>query len=508
MLLTDELLLDYKRCKRRAFLDTYRDSSQQDSKQDFLLKLLGDSRNYKKEVITSADYKRPSYPWRDWEAGAKATWELMQQGTERIAGAVLLTQISEEMTLLSTPDLLEKQPGQSIFGDWIYIPTNIKLGRRPKQEYKILSAFCSQILRAVQGVWPTTAWLILRRPNPYAVNLGTSVPLMQELVLECIDTLLQHQEPEVFISRQKCSLCHWYSSCYAIAQQEQHISLLPGVTPRRYQDLQALGVTTVESLAASTISNLEPVLEAEVALNLVTQAKSTVYKQALLTPKLLDLETTSESEQGNSPSIFVHTNDLPTTPIEIYFDIEAQPDLNLDYLLGVLVVDKLNHTEKFHCLLAEYPDDEASIWKQFLALVWRYPEAPIFHFSEYEAETVKRLGSVYSTPQLHIEILLSRFVDVHKQVMNSVKLPVESYSLKHLARWLGFEWRDTEMNGSQTVCLYDQWLDTGDRSCLDAIQRYNEDDCRATYKLKDWLVNFLANACLPLEVISNCDRNE
>ncbi|NET50789.1 MAG: hypothetical protein F6K09_19280, partial [Merismopedia sp. SIO2A8] len=36
-----------------------------------------------------------------------------------------------------------------------------------------------------------------------------------------------------------------------------------------------------------------------------------------------------------------------------------------------------------------------------------------------------------------------------------------------------------------------QWLNTGNRSCLDAIQRYNEDDCRATYKLKDWLAKFL-----------------
>ncbi|MFM7712864.1 MAG: ribonuclease H-like domain-containing protein, partial [Microcystis sp.] len=37
----------------------------------------------------------------------------------------------------------------------------------------------------------------------------------------------------------------------------------------------------------------------------------------------------------------------------------------------------------------------------------------------------------------------------------------------------------------------DQWLKTGDRTLLAAILRYNEDDCRATFILKDWLVNFL-----------------
>jgi uncharacterized protein len=39
--------------------------------------------------------------------------------------------------------------------------------------------------------------------------------------------------------------------------------------------------------------------------------------------------------------------------------------------------------------------------------------------------------------------------------------------------------------------LYDKWLKTGDRSLLDLIQRYNEDDCRATHHLKKWLVSFL-----------------
>jgi uncharacterized protein len=179
--------------------------------------------------------------------------------------------------------------------------------------------------------------------------------------------------------------------------------------------------------------------------------------------------------------------------VELYFDIEAEPDLQLDYLLGVLVIDRHTQTETFHPLLAEHPDDEASIWQQFLELVSLYPDAPIFHFSDYEVETVKRLAKLYNPPPRQLKPLFSRFVDVHQGVMKTVTLPVESYSLKHLARWLGFEWRDPGVTGSQCVCLYDQWLKTGDRSLLDVILRYNEDDCRATYHLKNWLVDFLQN---------------
>jgi uncharacterized protein len=483
MLLTDELLLYYKRCRRRAFLDIYGDLSSQDQEPDFLLKLRKDSRSHQQAVLAIAPHQSPRYPRDDWEAAAQATLELMQQGVDRISHAVLLRQTAEGVTLLSRPDLLVRQPGQSIFGDWMYAPTNIKLGRRPKAEYQIVAAFSAQLLAAVQGVMPSTASLILRRQDSYAVTLERWVPLMQEVLVECMETLLLRQEPEVFISRQKCGLCRWYSSCYAIAQSQQHISLLPGVTPSRYRDLQALGIATVESLAESTISTLEPAVGTEIASELLQQAQSTVQNRAILRQRGF--------EEAKRSQVLHNTNTLPTEPVELYFDIEAEPELQLDYLLGVLVVDRRSHTETFHPLLAEHPQDEATIWQQFLDLVWLYPDAPIFHFSDYEVETVKRLAKLYNTPLWQLRPLLSRFVDVHQQVMNTVTLPVESYSLKHLARWLGFEWRDSGITGSQCVCLYDQWLKTGDRSLLDVILRYNADDCHATYHLKNWLVNFL-----------------
>ena len=494
MLLTEDLLLDYKRCRRRAFLEVYGDPTEKDPKSDFLLKLQEDSRLHRQAVFAHFAYERPKYPWRDWQAASQATLELMQRGAESIKDAVLLMPTSQGVTLLTRPDLLVKQPGQSIFGDWVYSPTIIKLGRRPKAEYKILAAFSSQILADVQGVLPTTAELMLRRPHPYRVDLETWLPLMQEVLAECTDILLLKQEPEVFISRQKCGLCRWHSQCYAIAQEAKHLSLLPGVTPHRYQDLQTLGLTTVESLADSSITDFEPILEPEIALELVQQAQSTIQNRPLLRQEMALGTRWEDNRNGKTPQLLIPTNTIPTALVEIYFDIEAEPDLHVDYLLGVLVIDRLNQTETFYNLLAEHPREEASIWYEFLALVELYPDAPIFHFSDYEAETVQRLAKLYKTPRREVKPLLRRFVDLHQQVTNHVKLPVESYSLKNLARWLGFEWRDTNVTGSQTVCLYNQWLKTGDRSLLAAVERYNEDDCRATYKLKDWLVSFLQNA--------------
>ncbi|EGJ35740.1 MAG: TM0106 family RecB-like putative nuclease [Moorea sp. SIO1G6] len=498
MLLTDALLLDYKRCRRRAFLDIYGDPTEQDLPSDFLLKLQQKSRDHKQQILATVPHHSPRYPRTDWHAAAQATLKLMQQGTEYISGGVLLMPTGDGVTLLCFPDLLVKQPGRSNFGDWIYVPTTIKLSKRPKPEYKILTAFRAQLLAAVQGHWPTTGSLILRNQKCYTVVIERWVPLMEQLLSECIETLLQRQEPEVFISRQRCSLCCWYHSCYAIAKSVEHISLLPGVTPSRYRDLEALGVTTIESLATSTITELEPSFGSSVAFQLVQQAQSQVQNRVLLYPKhyfsILEYE---QLERGNGnakiSADLPNQDSLPTASVELYFDIEAQPDLPLEYLLGVLVIDRRTETETFHNLFAEHSWQEGFIWLQFLDLVERYPDAPIFHFSKYEVDTVKRLATLYQTPRQIVKPLLNRFVDVHQIVIDTVTMPVESYSLKNLARCLGFEWRDPDMTGSQSVCLYDQWLQTGNHSILEMIQRYNEDDCRATYHLKEWLVNFLSN---------------
>ncbi|BCX07123.1 MAG: DNA repair protein [Fischerella sp.] len=402
----------------------------------------------------------------------------------------------------------------------MYVPVNIELGKRPKLEYQTVAAFHTQVLAMVQQAEPETPWLILRgKQTRYPVDLMKAMPQMQRMLWELIQTLERQQAPEVFISRQKCNLCHWYSSCYAIAQSQKHLSLLPGVTPVRYTQLQALNITTLESLAKTSPTLLEnlPGFDSEVACKIVIQAQAVLENRPLILPcqdKISNIEddgTTNETmvvsgiypklnslllspQQINYLSVNNSHPDISfTAPIEFYFDIEAQPDLNLDYLLGVLVVDRQTNTEQFYSFLAEKPQDEELIWQQFLDLVWQYPDAPIYHFCVYESDTVKRLGKLYRTPHAVVQPILNRFVDVYEKLTQSVALPVESYALKAIARWLGFEWRNPEASGAKCIYWYDQWLRTGDRTLLEKIQSYNEDDCRATRSVKDWLVNFFAD---------------
>ena len=94
---------------------------------------------------------------------------------------------------------------------------------------------------------------------------------------------MQWQEPEVFISRQRCSLCHWHSHCYELAQSQQHLSLVPGVTPNRYQSLQNIGVASIESLAGACPKAFRGcVIGRDVASQLQQQAQSLLENRAML----------------------------------------------------------------------------------------------------------------------------------------------------------------------------------------------------------------------------------
>ena len=614
MLITDKLLLSYQRCNLRAFLDTLGDWKQQDPPSDFLLKLMRDSSTYQQQTLESETYQQPYYPRGDWAAGAAATLSLMQQGVDRIYRGVLcqgelgktngerasisgidnqyLPDIGEipetpvhlsssilhssEITLVSRPHLLIKQPGDSKFGNWSYATADIWLSKKPKLDYQIIAAFHAQVLASMQGKMPETAWLMLRKKGLWAVNLYQRMPQMFEILDECIEMLENRHKPEVFISRQKCTLCGWYTVCHEEAESIKHLSLLPGVTAKRYAILKVLGLTDLKSLANANPDLLAsyPEFVAGVAVDVVQQARSTFLNQpfvreergsaadfvadltdvtdrgsaadfvtdltdvtdrgsatdfvtdltnvtdrssaatavnqfigipevagnSLVIAKIVSVKTTENKSAALSipapilrkkPIPYSQSVFLPIAPIELYFDIEAEPELNLDYLHGVLVIDRYNNTEKYYKFLAESAAEEGVAWEQFLELMWTYPIAPIFHFCDYEVKTFKRLAKLYNTPAYLWKPVLKRFIDIHKYVTQKAIMPVESYALKPIARWLGFEWRDAKANGAQCVCWYDDWLKTGDRSILEAIVRYNEDDCRATYIVKDWLTNFL-----------------
>ena len=65
--------------------------------------------------------------------------------------------------------------------------------------------------------------------------------------------------------------------------------------------------------------------------------------------------------------------------------------------------------------------------------------------------------------------------------------PTRDHSIKTLASYLGFNWRDIHPSGAASIEWFHKWVETKDVSVKKRILEYNEDDCRAMRVLVDGL---------------------
>jgi len=80
----------------------------------------------------------------------------------------------------------------------------------------------------------------------------------------------------------------------------------------------------------------------------------------------------------------------------------------------------------------------------------------------------------------------ARSVDLHSGSIKSRMIWLTySLSLKTLAAFLGFKWRDTDPSGAGSIQWFHERVETGDNSIRKRILEYNEDDCRAMRVLVD-----------------------
>ena len=56
-----------------------------------------------------------------------------------------------------------------------------------------------------------------------------------------------------------------------------------------------------------------------------------------------------------------------------------------------------------------------------------------------------------------IEELKSRFIDLHELIRKTWILPLKNYSLKTVANWIGFEWKQKNVSGSKALYWWIQY---------------------------------------------------
>ncbi|MGH8502338.1 MAG: TM0106 family RecB-like putative nuclease, partial [Gammaproteobacteria bacterium] len=189
-------------------------------------------------------------------------------------------------------------------------------------------------------------------------------------------------------------------------------------------------------------------------------------------------------------------------PGDIFFDMEGDPlePGGLEYLFGVYYQD--NGATRYRCFWAHDRMAERRAFEAFIDFVGErlrmFPGLHIYHYAPYEATALKRLMSMHGTREAAVDDLLrrGRLVDLYKVVREALRVSEPRYSIKNLETFYMGKRSGEVKDAGASMVFYEHWRLTSDQKYLGDIQAYNEDDCRSTYLLREWLLK-LRPADLP-----------
>ena len=370
------------------------------------------------------------------------------------------------------PDLLEARPlpqgqgkpAKSNFGDWHYVVYDVQNSLDLRDENKFQLIFYSLILERLQGVRPEKAYVIDADGNERSFLVDEFVKDFH-LTRGQIQKILSGEKPAPFL-KSGCKRTPWYSLCLEETKGCNDVSLIFKLSQADQRRLYEIGINTVEDMAKADVNALQSQLEDwpfDKLVRLNNQAKVLMFGE----PMVLKQAT------------------FPNVKTEIYFDIEADPTSDTDYLLGYLI--KNNGKVEYSHLLAKEKSQEQEVWKKFLDFLAKLDDFVIYHYAFYERQVFDRLALKYGAPSELVAKFRDNTIDLHAKLVDSVVLPLYFYSLKDVAGYLGYKWADAGAGGAESVVWYTEWLEKKDSKILDRLLKYNEDDVRATLLIKEWL---------------------
>ena len=237
--ITGSQVYSFFRCEHSVYLQFFGDPKRRLPDSPALELLFARGLEHERRIVASLDYAEPAFAEHDYEAGARATFGLMQEGVQGISQAVLF-----ESPYLGIPDLLRRCEGESRFGSYHYVVGDIKSSYRSRSDQALQLSFYSQLLARVQGRTPTSAYLILRDGREERVDLTALEPVLQEILEELNDLLTGKTCSRPHRSR-SCRSCPWRELC----AESPAVYWLPGLTRSVREIIQEAGYEDVQDIA-------------------------------------------------------------------------------------------------------------------------------------------------------------------------------------------------------------------------------------------------------------------
>jgi len=491
MYITASHLYDYLKCPHRVWSDVYGPQEEKIKETNPFVKLLWDKGLFHEENIMKQLGEYLDLSKGSFEGRFAKTIEAMKAGVDLIYQGVIIHE-----NLLGIPDVLKKLP------DCSYIPVDIKSGMafsgadeetgdegKQKKHYTVQLCLYSEVLLKLGFAKVKRGKIIdidkeeveYDLVSPMGVRTKETWWEFYERIKKEVEFLLKDLHKTKPAQSGTCKLCPWHDSCHKWCEENNDLSRV-FYLGRSVRDVfnEDLSIDTVDELLDLKIKDItdEKKKDPNSCKGLGEKSVEKMIRRANI------LVNTKK------PVVYEKIT-FPDVEYELFFDIEDDPTQEFVYLHGVY--ERHNGKERFLDFTAKEFSREAEelAWKSFWDYIETFPKNgySVYYYSHHEKTTYKRLQKKY--PEVISEEKLEEFfdnpnvIDLYQIVSKYTDWPLGSYSVKAIAQYLGFKWRDETPSGALSIEWFNKYLEQKDEAILKRILEYNEDDCKATMVMKD-----------------------
>ncbi|MCL5423367.1 MAG: TM0106 family RecB-like putative nuclease [Nitrospirae bacterium] len=493
MNITASKLYDFIQCPHKVWRDIYGPQEEKIQETNPFVQLLWERGvNHEERIIRNIG------EFADLRAGSlderfKDTLGAIKRGTPLIYQGVLK---NEEC--LGIPDLLKRMP------DGKYIPVDIKSGMgyegtsdedeeegKPKKHYAVQLALYVELLERLAIPNTGSARIIDIHGNEIEYDLdqpmGKRTPMTWwqffEQTKSNVKALLENEASVKPAIAGACKLCSWYNSCKKWSRENEDL------TEIFYLGRSKRDVIN-EDLHIEKISDFCNVDFAELAKQ---KKKDKTFLRGIGESTINKLVTRAKIICITKKPVVYRKIEFPKVFYELFFDIEDDPTQEFVYMHGIYERQGTNGRFIHFTAHDNTRAAEKEAWRKFWDYIRSLPQDgfSVYYYSHHEKTTYRRLQKQYpdvvSSEEVELFFSHPNTIDLYEIVRDNTDWPLGSYSLKELAQYLGFKWRDETPSGALSIQWFNEFLKTKDETILNRILIYNEDDCKATMILKDAL---------------------
>ncbi|MBR9691338.1 TM0106 family RecB-like putative nuclease [Candidatus Woesearchaeota archaeon] len=446
---------EFVKCPRKVYLKFYGDHKKKIPFSEFMQQKMKEGREYEAKIAKRLKFAKPEEDV-SYEEAFKQTVDFMKKAEPMIYQGMLIHD-----NLIGIPDLLEKKKGKSKLGNYYYQPIDIKLGRSAKDEYTMQVSFYCYLLEKIQGFFPPKFKLLYGDGRTEELESSAYFDKFSSMFSRIKEIAKGKKEP-VHIFGQ-CKECQWKDFCFSIAKKTKDLSLIYNLSRLNASILKEKGIKDLDDASKMDIDKLSEIK----GLGQASLEKWKQQAQSLLTKKPINIEKYY----------------FPKTKLEIYFDVEdAEVDKEkIVYLFGMVIDGKYTY------FLADNPKKEKQAWKEFLDFFKDKDDFKLYVYSGHEKSMLNKLYEKHGGDEAVFKKIISNLIDLLAVVRRTTIFPVYSYSIKDIAKFLGFKWSSDQAGGGQSMIWYDKWLMTKKESYLKEVLRYNKEDCEAEVVIRDFI---------------------